>query len=209
MRWCPTCLTLAFGDQRRSANCLVFIVFECWCWWPHLWLASTKTVNSTLLSNTPQHFLESIISMAPLSRGSCSFRATATRTLPYHCSAHARAIRHFTAGRRLCSEQQQQQQHKKESFGARLRYALNNTRIQWYTIPAAAGIGFLGAIQYFKVTQRENARREEEQREERYQEGGGEEDPKRPRKRKRIRPSGPWSVAWGFAIMSLEFWWNV
>ena len=93
--------------------------------------------------------------------------------------------------RRLRS--QQEQFHRKESFSSRLRQALKNTRIEWYAIPAAAGIGFLGAVQFFKVTQRESARREEEERASAYS-NGDEGDPKKPKKRKKVRPSGPWFV---------------
>ena len=60
-------------------------------------------------------------------------------------------------------------------------------------IPAAAGIGFLGATQFYKVTQREAAKAEEEDRASVYS-NGDDEDPQKPKKRKRIRPSGPWSV---------------
>jgi len=124
-------------------------------------------------------------------RGRGIFRLTPTRPVPHHRPQCVRNARTFTTARRLCSEQQQHHS-KKEPFGARLRYALNNTRIQWYAIPAAAGIGFLGAFQFFKVTQRENALREDEERAS-ASNNGGDEDPI-PKKRKRIRPSGPWSV---------------
>jgi phosphatidylserine decarboxylase len=138
--------------------------------------------------------------MPSVARGTGIFRAAATRPVPPCRPRCIKNVRTFTAARRIYSEQQQ---HKKDSFGARLRYALNNTRIQWYAIPAAAGIGFLGAFQFFKVTQRENALREEEERA--AYNNGDDEDPKRPKKRKRIRPSGPWLVLiiWSIHLVKL------
>jgi phosphatidylserine decarboxylase len=105
---------------------------------------------------------------------------------------HHRGFR--TAPPRFNNHEQQQEKYRKESFGARLKTALNKTRIEWYTIPVVAGIGFLGATQFYKVTQREKARQEEENRLNAYSDGGDHEphEPGRPKKRKRIRPSGPW-----------------
>ncbi|RQM08155.1 hypothetical protein DH86_00000601, partial [Scytalidium sp. 3C] len=74
----------------------------------------------------------------------------------------------------------------KESFGSRLRKALRETKIQWYQIPVGLGIGFLGLLQFYKVSEREKARIAEE-----AQDG---EKQTRPKKRERIRPTGPWQV---------------
>jgi hypothetical protein len=102
------------------------------------------------------------------------------------------SYRAFSLGSpRLEKHQQQQENHRKDSFGTRLRAALHKTRIEWYTIPVFVGIGFLGATQFYKVTQREKARQDEEDRLSTYSDGGDHE-PERPKKRKRIRPSGPW-----------------
>src|ERR1700760_713091 len=81
-------------------------------------------------------------------------------------------------------------QQQKTPFRTRLGTALRNTRIQWYTIPVGAGIAFLGAVQLFKVSERERARIEEE-RNSAYSENG-DQKPEKPKRRKRIRPSGPW-----------------
>ncbi|OBT40751.1 hypothetical protein VE00_09284 [Pseudogymnoascus sp. WSF 3629] len=73
-------------------------------------------------------------------------------------------------------------QEQGEPFHRRLGRALRDTKIRWYPIPAALGIGFLGLAQLYKVNEREKkARREEEEGE-------------KPYRRKRIRPTGPWQV---------------
>lgn len=82
-------------------------------------------------------------------------------------------------------------QHRKESFGSRLRTALAKTKIEWYRIPVGIGVGFLGFLQFQRVRAREEARIEEERS--RY--GESDEEPadgKRPKRRPRVRPSGPW-----------------
>ena len=79
-------------------------------------------------------------------------------------------------------------------FRARLRAALKKTRTDWKPIPVALGIGFLGGLQFYRVQQREKRRQEEEDEEARFaeeQEHNGQAR-SRPRKRERIRPSGPW-----------------
>lgn len=62
-------------------------------------------------------------------------------------------------------------------FSQRLGDALRNTKIQWYQIPVGLGIGFLGLVQFYKVSAREREKQE-----------GGE----KPKPRQRIRPDGPW-----------------
>ncbi|KAI4259032.1 MAG: hypothetical protein LQ352_000929 [Teloschistes flavicans] len=69
----------------------------------------------------------------------------------------------------------------------RLRTALGKTKIEWHPIPITLGIGFLGAVQFYRVRRREQARQDEEREERERQEH-------RPPKRKRIKPSGPWQV---------------
>jgi phosphatidylserine decarboxylase len=79
-----------------------------------------------------------------------------------------------------------------ESSRARLGPALGRTRIEWYWIPASAGIAFLGGVQFYKVYSRQQARKEEEDNASTYS-----DDERKPRKRDRIRPSGPWCVELG------------
>lgn len=68
-------------------------------------------------------------------------------------------------------------------FSQRLGEALRNSKITWYHIPVGVGIGFLGLVQFYKVTAREQEKRRQEQ-------DGVPDD--QPRKRRRIRPDGPW-----------------
>ena len=61
------------------------------------------------------------------------------------------------------------------------------SKVQWSWIPVSVGIGFIGAVQGYKVYSRER----EKQRDDDVL------SPK-PKKRPRIRPDGPWHVhtAW-------------
>lgn len=89
--------------------------------------------------------------------------------------------------------QQQQQQHRKESFRSRLGSAWRTTKVEWYPIPVSLGIGFLGFAQFYRVRQREKVReQEEEEARAGVEHGEGGENGGRPKRRKRIRPSGPW-----------------
>lgn len=75
----------------------------------------------------------------------------------------------------------------KESFRSRLRTAFAANEIKWKPLPVAFGVVFLGAFQYYRIQKRE-ARNAQEATDEEYDPQG------RPKKRKRIRPSGPWYV---------------
>lgn len=72
---------------------------------------------------------------------------------------------------------------KRPRFSQRLGEAMRNTKIQWYRIPVGLGIGFLGLVQFYKVSSREKERREIED---------GQESTKAPKRRPRVRPDGPW-----------------
>lgn len=72
-------------------------------------------------------------------------------------------------------------------FRTRLRSALRKTRVEWRPIPITLGIGFLGAVQLYRVRKREQANEDDQEQEDRSQQSH------KPAKRKRIRPSGPWS----------------
>lgn len=83
----------------------------------------------------------------------------------------------------------QEQYQNRGPFNTRLRIALRTTKIQWkYRIPIGLGIGFLGTAQFYRVQQREKKR----QRSERDALESTEDEQHKPRKRERIRPSGPW-----------------
>jgi phosphatidylserine decarboxylase len=91
-----------------------------------------------------------------------------------HC---ARASRNFSSSRPL-----------HESFRSRLGAALGKTKIKWEPIPIALGVGFLGAFQLYRIQRREKHTQTELDRGEDVDQQG------RPKKRERIRPSGPWTV---------------
>ncbi|QUC19905.1 uncharacterized protein UV8b_04146 [Ustilaginoidea virens] len=74
---------------------------------------------------------------------------------------------------------------KRPRFSQRLGEALRNSKITWYHIPVGVGIGFLGLVQFYKVTAREERRRREEA------DGVAERPSKR---RPKVRPEGPWQV---------------
>ncbi|KXH40159.1 phosphatidylserine decarboxylase [Colletotrichum salicis] len=76
------------------------------------------------------------------------------------------------------------QQQQRPRFSSRLRRALNNSKVQWYQIPVGLGIGFLGLVQFYKVSTRE---REKQERDD-------VQDGVPPKKRAKIRPDGPWQV---------------
>lgn len=83
---------------------------------------------------------------------------------------------------RLFSQRSQQ----RPRFSSRLRAALRDSKIQWYQLPIGVGIGFVGLMQFYKVTKRE---REKEERGEVSDATG-----KKVISRERIRPDGPWQV---------------
>lgn len=82
--------------------------------------------------------------------------------------------------------------HDKGPFNSRLHTAWRKTKIDWKPIPVGLGIGFLGAVQFYRVREREKRRRKEEEEDisNRLKDDG--DDNSKPKKRKRIRPSGPW-----------------
>lgn len=123
---------------------------------------------------------------------SCSRQLMRAPTRTRYPLRHARITvpsRTFSSTR---STLDQQNFHRKESFRSRLNSALKKTKIKWEPIPIALGIGFLGAFQLYRI-----------QRREKHTQAGANNDlpdevsvdPQgRPKKRERIRPSGPWSV---------------
>ncbi|KAJ0167759.1 Phosphatidylserine decarboxylase proenzyme 1, mitochondrial [Colletotrichum tanaceti] len=76
------------------------------------------------------------------------------------------------------------QHQQRPRFSSRLRHALKNSKVQWYQIPVGVGIGFLGLVQFYKVSSRE---REKQERDD-VQDGAPL------KKRAKIRPDGPWQV---------------
>ncbi|KAH8764876.1 phosphatidylserine decarboxylase [Diaporthe sp. PMI_573] len=82
------------------------------------------------------------------------------------------------ASRRAYSQQSQQ----RPRFTSRLRMALGKSKTEWYFVPVGVGIGFLGLVQGYKVYTREKERQEDEEFE------------RKPKRRPRVRPEGPWQV---------------
>lgn len=74
-----------------------------------------------------------------------------------------------------------QESGKRPKFSQRLGEALRNSKITWYQIPVGLGIGFLGLVQFYKVSSRERERQREEQ-----------EGVRSPKPRPKVRPDGPW-----------------
>src|SRR5436190_21697206 len=108
---------------------------------------------------------------------------------PHRCHG---CLRQFSA-----SIRRGEQHNSQGSFRSRLRAAWNETRIQWYPIPVGLGIGFLGLSHFYRVRKRKQETEYEDERE--YLrlfgengEGKGEGQQGRPKRRKKIRPSGPW-----------------
>ena len=111
---------------------------------------------------------------------------------PYLCRYHRQSPRHFSSSVRFF-----RRQDGRESFGTRLRRALGETKIRWYPIPVGVGIGFLALTQFYKVNEREKIRQQEDEEDAYLRSvGKGEEHDSegRPKRRKRIRPTGPWFV---------------
>lgn len=116
---------------------------------------------------------------------------------PYQCvfcQHRTGAPRHFSV-----SSIRREAGHNGEKgpFRTRLRTALQRTKVQWYPIPVGLGIGFLGFVQLYRRQQeqkREKLRQEEEEAGGYGPEGDNDSKGGKPKKRKRIRPSGPWYI---------------
>ncbi|CAL5866886.1 uncharacterized protein PFLUO_LOCUS1097 [Penicillium psychrofluorescens] len=111
-----------------------------------------------------------------------SFRATAR---------HNASVRHFSSSRawkQYHKESNHDNNNGKGGFGSRLRFALRNTKVEWYPIPVGLGIGFIGLLQFYKAQRAE--------RERLARDAGGEdwENGRRPPRRPRVVPTGSWQV---------------
>ncbi|PTB63533.1 phosphatidylserine decarboxylase [Trichoderma citrinoviride] len=93
---------------------------------------------------------------------------------------NSRLIRRIPSSQRCFSSQGS---GKRPKFSQRLGEALRNSKITWYQIPVGLGIGFLGLVQFYKVSSRERERQRQE-----------EEGITPPRPRPKVRPDGPWQV---------------
>lgn len=107
-----------------------------------------------------------------LSRRGCTRCATPNRAQPL-ARRTPTSIRDFSSS-----------SGKRPRFSQRLGDALKNSKIQWYQIPVGLGIGFLGLVQFYKVSSRE--------REKQRQLENGEFEDGTPVKRPRVKLEGPW-----------------
>jgi len=141
-------------------------------------------------------------SIARRARPHTAFQVRGLNRLPLAPSqtkhlCHYQTPRGFSSSAKLC----RQKPEYKDSFGTRLRRALGKTKIKWYPIPVGVGIGFLGLVQFYRINEREKARRQDEWENDTYLKSKWEGDringpgsEERPKRRERIRPTGPWFV---------------
>ncbi|KAJ6073733.1 uncharacterized protein N7446_001510 [Penicillium canescens] len=107
-----------------------------------------------------------------------SFRATAR---------HKASLRHFSSTS-WRYQKDNNPENNRGGFGSRLRFALRNTKVEWYPIPVGLGIGLLGLLHFYK------SQRAERDRVARDAAGDEWDESKKPPRRPRIVPSGPWHV---------------
>ena len=119
----------------------------------------------------------------------CSGNALLNKSISYRTptaqtSRSPLSYRPFSSSRPARKDPKSEPSENKKygSFWSKLGPALDNTKIEWYTIPVGLGIAFLGLVQFQKVRKAEKERQERESID-------GEIPP-----RQRIRPSGPWQV---------------
>lgn len=120
-----------------------------------------------------------------LSNATTCSSCISSRHGPYVAARYRRAPGASTTTRRLYSQNSQ----KRPRFSHRLREALKKSKVEWYGLPIGVGIGFVGLMQFYKTTTREQERRREE-----LGEVQGQDGDRRPKRRERIRPDGPWQV---------------
>lgn len=108
-----------------------------------------------------------------------SFRATAR---------HKTSTRQFSKSWRQYHQDNKRENHYKGGFGSRLRFALRNTKVEWYPIPVGLGIGLLGVLHFYKSQRSERDRSVKDSAGEEWENGA------RPPRRPRIVPSGSWQV---------------
>ena len=158
------------------------------CWLPKKESLPNASHCVSMVLNVPQfwYFIDMSLAGRVLVR-----RPFATSQLLYGTCESCRAK---VPTRPLTSTRAKQERQRDRPFGTRLRVALRDTKTPWYWIPVGSGITFLGAVQFYRFQKREKRRQEAEDAldEETREEGG--ERPGKPKKRKRIRPSGPWYV---------------
>ena len=116
-----------------------------------------------------------------------------TPTRPYICNT-CRQARPFPRPFTTTTHRAKPQDQRNGPFTSRLRAALGKTKIEWKPIPVGLGIAFLGAAQFYRIQQREKRRQQDEEESTRRAEENKirDGDVRKPPKRERVRPSGPW-----------------
>lgn len=132
----------------------------------------------------------------------------ASQPSPLHRNAFARPRR--THQSHNARPFHQSPHHRKESFSARVGTAWRSTKVVWRPIPIALGVTFLGAFQAYRIRNRNLLYEEEEWRRRSEHPDEYESNGLRPKRRERIRPSGPWTVQIMSTIplKALSRWWG-
>ncbi|KAJ5711907.1 Phosphatidylserine decarboxylase-like protein [Penicillium malachiteum] len=123
----------------------------------------------------PLHFPSAPVIGGPASMEVLSFRAVARNKA---------SVRQFSSKSWRQYQKDNNSEHHKSGFGSRLRFALRNTKVEWYPIPVGLGIGLLGLLHFYK-SQRD---RDRDDSPESWENGG--QPPRRPR----VVPTGSWQV---------------
>lgn len=119
-----------------------------------------------------------------------NLRRVSLHSQPYPPCRRCQNFRQFSSSRTY-----RQQNDYKEPFGKRLRKALGETKIKWYPIPVGLGIALLGFIQLNRINDREKSKKlAREWEDDAWSSVRENEENGRPKRRDRIRPSGPWQV---------------
>jgi phosphatidylserine decarboxylase len=92
-----------------------------------------------------------------------------------NCTASRRAQ---PTARRVPGRRPFSQQSRRPGASSKVQ----DSRIRWYPIPVGLGVGFLGLVQFYKVYTREQEKQAQDELEQ------------RPKRRRRVRPEGPWYV---------------
>ncbi|KAJ5226308.1 Phosphatidylserine decarboxylase-like protein [Penicillium chermesinum] len=114
--------------------------------------------------------------------------AAPMEVLSFRATAHNKPdVRHFSKSRKHYKDNRHEPPNR-GGFGSRLRFALRNTKVEWYPIPVGLGIGLLGILHFYKSQRTERDRALQDTAAEDWENGG------RPPRRPRVVPSGGWQV---------------
>ena len=109
-----------------------------------------------------------------------SFRATARRKAN---------VRQFSSKSwKQYHKDSHHEKNGKSGFGSRLRFALRNTKVEWYPIPVGLGIGLLGVLHFYKSQRADRDLTTQDAT------GDGQKDVQQTPRRPRVVPSGSWQV---------------